>query len=119
MSAIEKFNELIDESRIEDNSNPDEYIRAFVKKIDEEMTLVELEEIQDIILENEDYSDSVKIAFTTAVFNKTTKNISSIIGKIGASNAVKSIMPQEDPSSNILLGLINFSCFVGLCFLLS
>ena len=119
MNSINKFNEIINNIKDEVSDDSDDFVEKCIENIDKEMTLIELEEIQDSILGDNDYSEGVRIAFTTVVFNKTTKNISNIISKIEPSTAAKSIIPQDDPSTSILLGLINLSCFLGLCFLLS
>jgi len=119
MTAINKFNEIINKIREENEEGSEEFSKELLSSLSEDMTLSELEEIQDEVLDTEMYHESVKIAFTSVVFNKTTTNISEMVNKLDLKQASKVIPSNQDPATSVLLGLINFSCFIGLCFLLS
>lgn len=119
MSTINKFNEIINDVKENTKEDSSEFSKELISKLNEKMSLVELEEIQDDILDTEMYSETIKIAFTSVVFNKTTKNIAEMMNKVDLKNAEKIIPQNQDPSTSVLLGLINFSCFIGLCFILS
>jgi len=119
MTSINKFDEIINKLKEENEEGSKEFSNDLLNSLNKEMSLAELEEIQDQVLDSENYHESIRVVFTSVVFSKTTKNISEMFETLDMKHASKKIQSNQDPATSVLLGLINLSCLLGLCFILS